>query len=96
VKLKHVIENSISNEVDASPICKQSEFIEAALKAAKHTKKSIRETILQDVSVMLGCEPRDLNFLFHSDVENDKGTVYKLDLPDSRLRESDIYLEAAE
>jgi len=96
VELKHVIENCESSEVIARAKCAKSDFIEMALKAAKYSKFSTRNNILQDVSQILGCNFDDLSFLFYTQTDEAKSTVYKLDLPDYRLRESDVYLEAAE
>lgn len=94
--LKSVIENSDSFELAAPVECVQSDFIRAALRAAKHCKSSARRDILKDVSLMLNCRPEDLSFLFEAVAAKNTAQVYKLDLPDYRLQSSEIYLEAAE
>jgi len=96
VHLKLVIENSETSDVILPPECRKSDFIDAALHAAKYSKSTTRTHILKDVSEMLGCDANDLTFLFHAEKDTRPGTIYPFDMPDSRLRESDIYLQAAE
>jgi len=94
--LRLVIENSEISDVISPPECKKSDFIDAALHAAKYSKSTTRTHILKDVSEILGCDADDLTFLFHAEKDTRAGTTFPFDLPDSRLRESDIYLQAAE
>lgn len=94
--LKLVIDNICSDELEAPICCAESEFIEAALRAAKHSKSIARTSILNDVCVMLNCKAEDLGFLFQDNLNKKVPQIYKLDLPDYRLRTSDLYLEAAE
>jgi len=96
VQLEHVIEGSEPSEVLERARCEASDFIQASLQAAKNSNALTRANILTDISAMLGCQARDLEFLFRSETDTPQGTIYKLDLPDTRLRSSDIYLEAAE
>lgn len=91
-----VIDNSKSDELATPAECDKSNFIQAALHAAQHSNSSARANILRDVSDMLSCRAEDLSFLFHASSDKNEALVYKLDLPDYRLQNSEFYLEAAE
>ncbi len=94
--LKLVINNSESIDFATPKDCIESDFIQAALHAAKHSKSSTRADILRDVSAMLNCRVEDLAFLFQASSNKNETQIYKLDLPDYRLQNSEFYLEAAE
>lgn len=94
--LKIAIDNTKSCDLASPKDCIESNFIEAALHAAKHSKSSTRADILKDVSEMLNCRSEDLSFLFQKETHANETQIYKLDLPDYRLQSSEIYLEAAE
>lgn len=91
-----VINNSKSIEFATPKDCIESDFIQAALHAAKHSKSSTRADILRDVSAMLNCRAEDLSFLFLASSDANQTQIYKLDLPDYRLKNSEFYLEVAE
>ena len=95
--LRLIIENTPSDELAPMPQCPSNDFIEAALRTAKHSKSKIRSAILADVCDVLGCRPQDLNFLFeHHAVPTQSRPVFGLELPDYRMSQSEIYKEAAE
>lgn len=94
--LKLVIDNINSDELETPTCCAQSDFIEAALRAAKYSKSNTRVTILNEVCSMLNCKPEDLGFLFQSSSDQNAPQNLKLNLPDYRLSAGDLYLEAAE
>lgn len=95
--LRLIIQNTPENQLTQMPALATNEFIEAALHAAKHSKGSARERILEDVCNILSCRSEDLNFLFnHKTVPHQNRPVLDLELPDYRMSLSDIYKEAAE
>lgn len=94
--LKLAIDNVRSDELETPIYCAQSDFIEASLRAAKHSNSNTRANILKDVCSMLNCKPEDLSFLFQTTLDENASRLYKLDLPDYRLRTREVYLEAAE
>lgn len=94
--LKLAIDNMSSEDLEAPLCCIASDFIEAALRAAKHSNSNTRANILKDVCSMLKCEPEDLGFLFQADLDKNTSQFSNLSLPDYRLNTRDLYLEAAE
>lgn len=95
--LRLIIENTPSDELAPMPQCPSNDFIEAALRTARHSKSTTRSAILADVCDVLSCSPEDLNFLFeHKSVPNRNRPVFGLELPDYRMSLSEIYKEAAE
>lgn len=95
--LRLIIENTPSDELAPMPQCPSNDFIEAALRTAKHSKSKTRSAILADVCDVLGCRPEDLNFLFeHQAVPTERRRVFGLELPDYRMSQSEIYKEVAE
>lgn len=96
MSLKFVIDNSDSFELSAPTICVQSEFIFAALRAAKYSNPLTRADILKDVGLLLNCDKEDLAFLFDSKVTKNRTAAYKLDMPDYRPKRSEINLQPAE
>ena len=91
MQLKRLIDKSGTHEITAQESCAGSVFVEAALRAARNSKSSIRVNILKDISIVLGCEVRDLGFLFeqisnhnnHNNHNNDNDS--KLEVPDMRF-----------
>lgn len=79
-----------SDVVSAHPV---ADFILAAIKTAQNSNAETRADILDDVSRLLACNPKDLAFMF----EQDTPPVYdrSIDLPDYRLALSGIYQNAA-
>lgn len=70
-------------------------FIQGGLRAARNSPPSIRETVMNDLSHIMGCSTESLEFLFGSD-QDDK-SIY--DFPDSERRRQvirDNKLDAAE
>ena len=59
-------------------------FVSAGLVAAFHTKKTVRETILSDVSNALNCKSEDLEFLFSDEQDDDSSADF--DFPDAERR----------
>lgn len=95
--LRLVIQNTPEDQLEQMPARATSEFIEAALHAAKHSKEPARARILADVCNILSCRSEDLSFLFnHKTVPHQNRPVFELELPDFRMSLSDIYKEAAE
>ena len=95
--LRLVIEHTPEEELAPMPSRPNSEFIEAALNAAKNSEAETRDALLADVCDILSCRPEDLKFLFSQQaVPNRSRPVLGLELPDYRMSLSDIYKEAAE
>lgn len=95
--LRLVIQNTSSKEIDAPRPHPSAKFVEAALHTAKNSKKDTRNAIIADISDVLNCRQDDLNFMFeHNMVPHDRRPVFELELPDYRMKLSDIYKEAAE
>jgi len=95
--LRLIIENTPSDELAPMPQYPSADFIEAALRTAKHSKAKTRSAILADVCDVLSCRAEDLSFLFeHQTVPTENRPVFGLELPDYRMSLSDIYKEAAE
>jgi hypothetical protein len=95
--LRLVIENTPEDEIAPMPSHPSNAFIEAAIHTAKNSKAETRGTIIADICDVLGCRPKDLEFLFdqHS-VPNRRRPVFGLELPDYRMSQTDLYKEAAE
>ena len=92
-----VIENTPVDELAPMPSKSSSDFIEAALHTAKHSKPETRDVILADVCEVLSCHPEDLKFLFQPKPSATRNRfIMDLELPDYRMNRSDIYKEAAE
>jgi len=95
--IRLIIENTPSDELAPMPQHSSSQFIEAALKTAKYSKASTRHAILADVCEVLSCSLEDLDFLFeHQAVPTRNRHIFNLELPDYRMRLSEIYTQAAE
>jgi len=94
VELKLAIQNAIKGDIDSPCTCAQSELIQTSLQWAIKARSNTKQDILTTVADMLGCKAVDLRFLFRDDKADPQ--IYSLDLPDYRLRRSEIYLEAAE
>ena len=95
--LRLIIENTPREELAPMPVHPSNDFIDAALRAAAHSKAKTRSAILTDVCDILGCRVQDLEFLFdHKAVPTQSRPVIGLELPDYRMSLSDIYKEAAE
>jgi len=95
--LRLIIENTPVDELAPLPANASAEFVDAALRAARHSKSSTRSAILSDVSAILNCREADLQFLFEENfVPTDNRPVLGLELPDYRMRQSEIYKLAAE
>ena len=98
---KCIIDICDSDEITSRDECEDSDFIQAALNAAKHSKAPTRTQILHDVSDMLGCAVNDLKFLFQDETHVQTRNIYQIDLPNSRfegdnLKDNETYLQAAE
>lgn len=97
MQLRLIIENTPSDELAPMPQYPSADFIEAALRTAKHSKAQTRSTILADVCDVLSCCVEDLSFMFeHQSVPTQNRPIFGLELPDYRMNLSDIYKEAAE
>lgn len=95
--IRLVIENTPSDEIAPMPENPTNNFIEAALRTAKHSKAVTRSAILADVCDILSCRVEDLNFLFeHHAVPTQRRPVFGIEMPDYRMSQSEIYKEAAE
>ena len=95
--LRLVIENTPVDEFAPMPSKSSSDFIEAALHTAKHSKPETRDVILADVCEVLRCRPEDLKFLFnHKTTAHQHPSTLGLELPDYRMSRSDICKQAAE
>ena len=95
--LRLIIENTPEDQLAQMPAPATTEFIEAALHTAKHSKEPTRARILEDVCNVLNCRSEDLNFLFnHKTVPHQNRPILDLELPDYRMSLSDIYKEVAE
>ena len=95
--LRLIIENIPENQLGQIPARPTTEFIEAALHAAKHSNDSARKKILEDVCNILNCRSEDLSFLFNrKTVHHQNQPVSELELPDFRISLSNMYKEAAE
>jgi hypothetical protein len=64
--LRLIIENSAPEDVEPQSANPSADFIEAAIRAAKHSRHSARDLIVTEVSELLGCAKEDLEFLFGS------------------------------
>ncbi len=97
MSIRLVIENTPEDEIASMPSHPSSDFIEAAVHTARHSKAEIRDSILVDICDVLSCRPEDLNFLFNQKtVPSRNRFILGLELPDYRMSLSDIYKEAAE
>ena len=101
VHFKCIIDICDSDEITSRDECEDSDFIQAALNAAKHSKAPTRTQILHDVSDVLGCNVNDLEFLFQKETHIQAHNIYQIDLPNSRfegdnLKDNETYLQAAE
>lgn len=95
--IRLVIKNTPEDELAPMPSRPSSDFIQAALQTAKHSKAETREAILADVCDILSCRPEDLNFLFNQHpIPHQSHPFTGLALPDYRMSSADIYKEAAE
>ena len=94
--LKCIIESSDKDEFIAQDSCVGWEFIEAALYAAKHSKSSARDYILEDIGAVIGCEAKELRFLFHSETYNQNDNTKILELPDQRFVSGELISLVAE
>jgi len=95
--LRLVIENTPSEELAPMPQNPSADFIEAALRTARHSKTKTRSAILADICDVLSCRVEDLNFLFeHQAVPTRYRPIVGLELPDYRMSQSEIFKEAAE
>ncbi|MEP3889665.1 MAG: hypothetical protein ABJN69_04310 [Hellea sp.] len=97
MQLRLIIENTPSDELAPMPQYPSADFIDAALRTAKHSKSKTRSAILADVCDVLSCHAEDLSFMFeHQAVPTQNRPVFELELPDYRMSLSDIYKVAAE
>ena len=95
--IRLIIENTPSGELAPMPQNSLADFIETALRTAKHSKFTARTTILTDVSEILRCQSDALSFLFEDQFTEVKtARIIDLDVPDYRMSTSEIYKEAAE
>ena len=95
--LRLIIENTPCADIAPMPVHPSADFIEAALRTAKHSKAKTRAAIMADVSDVLGCRIEDLQFLFdHSAVPTRSRAVFNLEMPDYRMSQREIFEEAAE
>ena len=95
--LRLIIENTPADELAPMPANSSSEFIAAALRAARNSNSSTRAAILSDISTILNCREADLQFLFEQNLVPTKNrSVMTLELLDYRMRQSEIYKIAAE
>ena len=92
-----VIENTPADELAPMPQYPSADFIDAALRTAKHSKSTTRSAILSDICDVLSCRAEDLSFMFERHaVPTQNRPVFGLELPDYRMSLSDIYKVAAE
>jgi len=63
--LRLIIENTPANDFAPTPLNASSDFIEAALRAAQHSKSTTRAAVISDVCNLLNCREEDLQFLFN-------------------------------
>jgi len=95
--IRLVIENTPEDEIAPMPSHPSSDFVQADLHTAKHSKAKMRDVILADICDVLSCRPEDLKFLFNQkSVPTRNRSILGLELPDYRMSLSDIYKEAAE
>jgi len=95
--LRLIIDNTPTGDIAPMPTHPSTDFVEAALRTAKHSKAKARNAILSDVCEVLNCRIEDLDFLFgHHAVPTQSRPVFGLELPDYRMSQSEIYKEAAE
>jgi hypothetical protein len=95
--LRLIIENTPSDEIAPMPQYPSADFIDAALRTAKHSKAKTRNTILADICDVLDCSTEDLSFMFErQSVPTQNRPVFELELPDYRMTLSEIYKIAAE
>ncbi|MDB2439747.1 hypothetical protein N9W89_13625 [Hellea sp.] len=80
-----------------TPLHPSAQFIEGAVRAAKYSIYETRKKIIADISELLNCHEKDLNFMFeHHLVPVERRPIFELELPDYRMTLSEIYKEAAE
>ena len=95
--LRLIIENTPANDFAPTPLNASSDFIEAALRAAQHSKSTTRAAVISDVCNLLNCREEDLQFLFlDSQMPNEPLSNSGLELPDYRMGQNEISKLAAE
>ncbi len=62
--LRLIVENSEPDAVAPQTAYPSADFIQAAIRAAKHSRHSARTKIIADVCDILDCSKKDLDFLF--------------------------------
>ena len=80
------------------------DFVEAAIRAGRHSSEHIRQVILEDISRVLNCKASALSFLFKEDANHQDANhqdsshqmAQMLQLPDFRILLDHNYNEAAE
>ena len=97
MRLRLIIENTPANDFAPTPLNASSDFIEAAIRAAQHSKSTTRATVLSDVSNVLNCREEDLQFLFQdSHAQNQLLPNSGIELPNYRMSQNEISKLAAE
>jgi len=98
VHLKCIIDSCESDEILLRDSCAEADFIHAAIHSAMYSNPSAQSKVLNDISLILGCQAEDLEFLFYPETQTDKfnGSLYGVDLPDYRSDDNLDILEAAE
>jgi len=89
MSLRLLIDNSAPGDVAPQTVYPSADFIQAALRAAKHSKQTTREAILTDICDILACTKADLAFLF---ADNTGSTPFHF----PNYRREQTFLEAAE
>jgi len=87
--LRLMIDNSSPEDVAPQAMHPSADFVQAAIRTAKHSRHKTRTKIIADVCEVLDCQKEELDFLFTRQTPH-----INFDLPGYR-RES-TFLEAAE
>lgn len=95
--IRLIIETATPGEIAPMPQSPSSDYIEAALRTARHSKSNTRTKVLKDVCDVLSCRLEDLYFLFESEYASPKTChIIDLNVPDYGMDVSEVYKAAAE
>lgn len=87
--LRLMIDNTAPDDLAPLPVHPSADFIQAAIRAAKHSAHTTRAKVIADVCEVLDCSKEDLAFLFAAKTED-----ASFHFPD--YRREYVILEAAE